>query len=234
MPVEDREITSEHVLEVRFRAFGRFLDIRGKIADWITDHSDLTYWTISDNRITFRLSETSQREVGFVGHQNLGYAVRRPSTRNYLPDRGLHFLSELLEVDEFELRPVIRVGVRLRVLFPYQGRLEALVQRVTGHIPAHQNLVEPFHAEIEDIGPVLVLRRGDIRIKVGSGPMAREQSASHFQGYEDLPEVGFYLDQDHYQVDAQGRLGERDVTSLVRSFSTAAWEAVDFYNRLLF
>lgn len=234
MPVEDRLIVAEHVLEVRFKAFGRILDIRGRIADWIADHSDLTHWSISENRVQFQLSETSQREFAFVGHQNLGYAVRRPDTRNYMPDRAMRFIAELLRVDEFELRPFTRVGLRLRVLFPYQGKFDALVQRVNDRLPTNNNLVEPFHATIEDVGPVLVLRRGDVRIKVQSGPMLRERSASILQGYDNLPDVGFYLDQDHYQTDHLGRPTERDLAHIVRSFNSAAWEAVDFYNRLLF
>jgi hypothetical protein len=234
MPLEDRALTTEHVVEVRFRAFGRLLDIRGRIADWITDHSDFTFWSVSENRVEFRLSETSQRETAFVGHRNLGYAVRRPDTRNYLPDRALHFVGELLRVDEFELRPFVRVGVRLRVLFPFQGEFAALLRRVNERVPVHNNLVEPFHAEVEDVGPVLILRRGDRRIQVKAGPMAQEQSQSLMQGYDNLPLVGFYLDQDHYQTENLGHPTERDLAHLVRSFSTAAWEAVDFYNRLLF
>jgi len=234
MPLEDRALTTEHIVEVRFRAFGKLLDIRGRIADWIADHSDLTYWTVSENRVEFRLNETSQRETAFVGHRNLGYAVRRPDTRNYLPDRALHFVAELLRVDEFELRPFMRVGVRMRVLFPHQGEFAALVRRVKERLPVNNKLVEPFHAEIEDVGPVLILRRGDRRIKVQSGPMAREQIQATMQGHDNLPNVGFYLDQDHYQTENLGRPTERDLAHLVRSFSTAAWEAVDFFNRLLF
>ncbi|MGH9425608.1 MAG: hypothetical protein ACRD2L_04785, partial [Terriglobia bacterium] len=233
MPIEDRSLVSEHIFEIRQRALGRVLDIRGLIADRISERLALSYWSITDNRVDFQTSADSDREAAFVSHRNLGYVTRRAETRNFFVDRTLRFIRELLHLDGFELRSVLRFGVRTRVLYPYQGRFEALTRRVTELMPLHQNYTQPFNASVEDVGPVIVLRREDLRIKVQAGPMNLQQSKSLMKGHDDLPDVGFYFDLDQYKSDL-GPMQEGDIAALLRSLHNQAWHAVDFYNRLLF
>jgi len=181
--------------------------------------------------VDFRVTQESQRELAFVSHQSFGYSVRRPDTRNYLPDRAMRFIHELLQVQGYELKPVTRFGVRSRLLLPHEGRFAAFVRRVTEAMPVPANL-RPLNTEVEDVGPVLVLRRGETQIKLQVGPMELEQSKAILPGHENLPEVGLYIDQDHYQS-RLGRMNERDIANLLRSLHAQVWEVVDFYNHLL-
>lgn len=232
MPVDDRAIVSEHLVEIRYRALGKLVDIRGLIADWIADHTDLSYWSIADNRVDFQISENSDREKAFVTHRNLGYSTRSPDTRNYFPDRAIRFIRELLRVEGFELRPILRFGLRSRLLLPYDGQFESLLRRVNELMPLHEHHSRPFSAQVEDVGPIVVLRRGNIRIKFQSGPMGRDQARAMLGVTEQLPDTGFFMDIDQYQANI-GPMNERDVATLVRSLNDHAWDAVDFYNRLL-
>lgn len=232
MPIDARTIISEHILEMRYRPFGRLLDIRGLIADWIADHAGLSSWSITENRVDFKINEDSDRERAFVSHRNLGYVVRSPDTRNYVPDRATRFVRELLRVDGFQLRPVLRFGYRSRFLLPYTDGFEDLVKLVNARMPLPESLTKPFDARIEDVGSVVVLRKGKTRIKVQSGPMEQEQAKGVLQGHEHLPVVGFFIDMDQYQIDV-GEMVEKDVTELLRSLNDSAWAAVDYYNGLL-
>lgn len=233
MPLEDRTLTTEYVVEVRYKALGRIVDIRGLIADHISQNLDLSFWSITENRVDFKLEEDTDREVAFVSHRNFGYVVRQCETRHYFPDRALRFVRELTRINGFELRPVLRFGVRCRVVLPFEGKFGDLLKRVNELIPVDRNYVQPFNAQVEDVGPVYILRRGDTRIRFQAGPMNLDQAKTFLPFNQNLPDVGFYIDLDQYQSNVD-KMEERDIAGLLKLFNNQSWEAIDFYNRLLF
>jgi hypothetical protein len=63
--------------------------------------------------------------------------------------------------------------------------------------------------------------------------MEKEQAKTLLEKEKDrLPEVGFYLDIDHYRVDL-GEMDERKIGALLQTYSNAAWAAADAYNDIL-
>jgi hypothetical protein len=233
MSLDDRKLVSEHVLEIRHRAYGTFLDMRGRIADTVAAAGQMTAWSVTDNRIDFKPNEEDEREVGFVSHRNLGYIVRSPDSRNYMQDRALRFIRDLVAVRGYELREVKRFGFRSRFLSPSKDSFRALLKKVNDRMPLPEQLVSVFEAQLDDYGPVAILKRGNMKIRVQCGPMEKEQSKGLFEKQADrLPDVGFFVDIDHYQADL-GVMGEREISTLLRSMNDSAWKAIDAYSDLV-
>ena len=154
MPVPDSDLVCQLVVEVRYRPFGSLIDYRGRIADRVAEKMGLSFWSISENRVDFKNSEASDDERAFVSHRHLGYQVWHPATRNFLPDRASKFIRELTQIDGFELTPLVRLGVRFKVLFPSKDNFGDLLERVNEHIPVPKNLVQPFNATVkEEVDP---------------------------------------------------------------------------------
>lgn len=51
---KERVIVTEHVMEIRHQASGRFLDVRGYVADHFKSNELFPHWQIDSNVVQFR------------------------------------------------------------------------------------------------------------------------------------------------------------------------------------
>jgi len=93
---EDKVIVSEHVLEVRHQATGRFLDVRGYVADHIKGADLFLHWEIDSNVVNFRDAPQKPKKIGaFAGYRSAGVFVYDPDTRNFVEDKSGKFWRTL-------------------------------------------------------------------------------------------------------------------------------------------
>ncbi|HYS03690.1 MAG TPA: hypothetical protein VEW47_00710 [Candidatus Dormibacteraeota bacterium] len=235
MPLDERNVVSEHVLEIRYRAFGALLDIRGRIADAVAAKGQMSVWSITDSRVDFKPTDEDEREIGFVSHRNIGYVVRTPDTRQYMHDRAMRFIRDVFAVDGYKLPDVVRFGFRSQILFPTRDSFAGLLKKTSERMPQPKQLTEVFDAQIEDYGQIVVLKRGETHIRVRGGPMqsAQAKTETSLGAQKDrIPEVGFFLDLDHWRTNP-GPMDERKISALLQQSNDSAWKAASAYHDIL-
>ena len=93
----DKVMLAEHTLEVRHKASGTFLDVRGYIADYIQQEKFLPHWSIDFNYVTFRDDpQKIAKDGAFIGFKSAGYIVFNPESRNYFPRQSYSVLEVTL------------------------------------------------------------------------------------------------------------------------------------------
>src|SRR3989442_11090007 len=235
MPLDEKNVVSEHVLEIRHRAFGRLIDIRGLIADAVAAKGQMPVWSITDSRVDFKPSDEDQREVGFVSHRNIGYVVRSPYTRQYMHDRAMRFNRDVFAVEEYRMPDVVRFGFRSQILFPTRDTFAGLLKKTNERMPLPKQLNEVFDAQIEDYGQIVVLKRGETHIRLRGGPMEGEQAKTETSlgaQKDRIPEVGFFMDIDHWRTNPRP-MDDRKISTLLQQVNESAWKAASAYHDIL-
>ncbi len=227
----------EYGTEVRYEPLGRFLDLRGSIADALRIGAGLAFWSITENRIDFRVTEESHRETAFVSYRNLGYAVINPDSPTYFSDRAAKFFRELLKVPGYVLTPIQRFGFRIRSVSPFSGEYDALRKKVIQVISPPNELTTLIKGSLIDVGFTYEFTRGDVGVKAVIGPLAEKEMRQHFRSEyfsdEDLfPKVGLFLDTDYFKANP-GNLKEGDVADFLKTVSKERQELTQSVNRLL-
>lgn len=216
---------AEHVMEVRHKAFGGFLDIRGYIADYIRDKDLLPHWQIEQTIIKFRdLPNGIQKEAAFVGYKGAGYIVYNPETRNYFEDKAIVFWKALLANEHYKIPVASRLGVRTKVFVPSKKNFNDI----------NKLLVETFHTEKtkellggneKDVQIVIDLTEGPFEVKFRSGPMHKKEAADlfHFDS-EHFEKCGIYFDIDYFITED---LSNEEIPKLVKNAIDLTWNKVE-------
>ena len=210
---------SQYVLEIRYQPNAKVLDHRGKWAELIAAEMHLPHWVIVENRVD--VFDDAQNIRCYVGFRNMGYIITKPPTTNFFSDQSVKFLKFVGAFDDFEtpLR-VQRIGVRTRMLTPFDGGMEALVSmykdRFLGPTPKAEAVLG---GNLIDIGGALNFSGKFGNFNTNGGPMPAEQAKSFFPDGEDHPEVGLYFDVDYWMRPQQAML-VADIAKVIRQFSS--------------
>ena len=212
---------SEQVLELRYKPNPKILDYRGTWAEMISTYMGLIHWQIKENRID--IFDVEEKNRAFIGFKNSGLIIRNSPTANYFPDQARKLFKYVFEeLEGFGKKLFVeRVGVRSRVLSPFAGDLNNLVDLYSSHYlgltPTASKMLD---AELLDIGGPLNFKDQYGNFNTMSGPMPKNQATSFFK-FEDesnLPDVGLYIDIDYWKrpnIIMEGK----DILDIIRSFA---------------
>ena len=115
MKKEEKFIVSEHVLEIRHQASGRFLDVRNDVADHIKGADLFPHWQIETNVVNFRDAPQKPEKIGaFAWFKSAGIFVYDPETRNYFEDKAGKFWKTLLKNQFYNVPDITRFGCKTR------------------------------------------------------------------------------------------------------------------------
>ena len=227
-------VKSEHVLEIRYKPIGAFLDIRGSVADQIAESTHLKEWSISEHRIDFKDAPEKWKDSAFVSYRNCGYLAPNPATKSYFPDQATKFLRKLREIPEFKLPPITRIGVRSTFIAGCDKKFDELLNLFIDKLGLPKDkLAGLFSGEIIDAGLPLYLRSNHGRFNITTGPMEEEQIKGLFRGKDELPKIGLYFDIDYFKEDLK-ETNEKELAGLIKTFADESWEKSEKLFYLIF
>ncbi len=221
----DRVIISEHVLEVRHHATGRFLDVRGFVADHIRNADLFPHWEIDTNVVKFRDHEKkAKRDGAFAGYRSAGYYVYDPGTRNYFEDKAGKFWRTLAKNQHYQLPELTRFGCRVKAFLNSDKTFEEINQSIYERFFTDElrNLVG---LKEKDLQIVLELEGKQFETRVVCGPLHREEASRHFNfESEHFSDAGIFIDLDvHSDKDIQ----KNNVPGLIKNAMSIIWESID-------
>jgi len=227
-------ITSEHLLEVRFKPNPRVLDLRGAWVQEIADQMDMREWGIVENRLD--VFDSDEKRRAFVSFQNFGFLARDCPTTNYFPDHANKFLRIVTRLEEFGANLwVARIGMRARFCTPYDGTFDQLRARfLQRYVGLSESALDAIgrEAKVLDIGAHLNFVDQYGNFNTMCGPMVRAQIDSLFPKVGGFPDVGLYYDID-YWLKPERELDTRELPSQVTKFSSQAWQRHERICRLI-
>ena len=227
MKEDNKVIVSEHVLEVRHQATGRFLDVRGYVADHIKGAELFDHWEIDTNVVKFRDAPRRPEKIGaFAGFQSAGVFVYDPDTRNFFEDKTGKFWKTLIKNQFYTLPELTRFGCRSKVFLNSDKSFDEINIAVYSKF-----FTEEFKtlvgAKEKDLQIVIDLSSGEFDIKIHCGPIHKEEARRYFSFKSDhFSDSGFFLDIDIYKTK---KIKHADIPSLTKKAMKLAWEKVDSF-----
>lgn len=225
MKEEDKVIISEHVLEIRHQATGRFLDVRGLVADHIKAADLFSHWQIDTNVVNFSDAPQKPEKIGaFAGFRSAGVFVYDPDTRNYFEDKAGKFWRALTKNKFYDLPEITRFGCRTKVFLnsnkPFDEINEALYLKFFTH-----EFKELIGEKEKDLRVVIDLVAGEFDVRLQCGPIHKSEAIRYFSFESDhFKETGTFLDIDIYKTK---NIQHNDVPTLTKKAMELTWLRID-------
>jgi len=222
---KDRMIVTEHVLEVRHQASGRFLDVRGNVADLFRSNGLFPHWQIDSNVVHFRDNPKSPKKIGaFAGYKSAGLYTFDPETRNYFEDKAGQFWKTLSKNQFYNIPEIQRFGCRTKAFLncskSFKDINNSLYQKFFSN--EFRNLIGEKE---EDLQIVVILNAGKFQINVTCGPIKKNEANNYFNFKSDhFDDTGIFLDIDVYIVNV---IQSSKISSLVKEEMALTWEKID-------
>ncbi len=215
----------EHIFEARHHASGKFLDVRGLLADYIKGQGLFPHWNIDSNVINFRDTNTTIKSDGaYVGYSSAGYIVYNPDTKNYFKDKASSFWKNLKANQHYSIPDLVRFGARSKIFIPIDDSFENIHKKV--HDVFFQNNVSSiFNGKIDDTQFIFDITDGIYKVKVNGGPVNKNEVGNYmsFQS-EEFKKEGIYLDLDYSIVQ---NIDEKKIKNYLDDSIKKTWVQVD-------
>ncbi len=225
MKEEEKVIVSEHVLEVRYQATGRFLDVRGYVADHIKGADLFPHWQIETNVINFRDAPKVAEKVGaFAGYRSAGVFVYDPDTRNFFEDKAGKFWRTLEKNQFYKLPEITRFGCRSKIFLNSKKSFEEINKTIYEKFftKEFKNLIGKKE---KDLQVVIELFANAFELRLKMGPIHKEEANQYFSfKSKHFSETGLFLDIDIYK---SKNIQSSEIPKLTKSAIKLAWERVD-------
>ena len=93
------ELITEHIFEIQHEASGKFLDLKGAIADYIKESGVFKDWQIDPNGIKFFNANVSiiKEKESIVGYNLIQFSTKNPPTKNFFEDNVEKFIKTLIK-----------------------------------------------------------------------------------------------------------------------------------------
>lgn len=225
MKEEDKVIVSEHVLEVRHQAIGRFLDVRGYVADHIKGAELFPHWEIDTNVVKFRDAPKKPKKIGaFAGFQSAGVFVYDPDTRNFFEDKSGKFWKTLVKNQFYTIPAITRFGCRTKVFLNSNKTFEEINQAVYSKF-----FTDEFKSLVggkeKDLQIIIVFSSGEFEVSLTCGPIHKKEANRYFScESEHFSETGVLLDVDIYKTE---NIKHDDIPGLTKKAMKLTWEKID-------
>jgi hypothetical protein len=222
---KDSVIVSEHILEVRHQASGRFLDVRGLVADHIKTGEIFPHWQIDTNVVNFRDASGAPKKIGaFVGYKSAGLYVYDPDTRNYFEDKVGKFWRSLTSCQLYALPELTRFGCRTKAFLNSEKSFDEINRNLYAKFFS-RNFHEMLGERQKDLQVVIDLESTDFSIRITCGPIHKEEATRYFSFSSDhFKETGVYIDIDYSKKE---NIDIKEVPKLTKSAIQATWERID-------
>ena len=223
----DREtiLLSEHILEVRHDATGKFLDSRGYIADYIRSLGLFPHWNIDQNLVNFRDSaDRVIKEGAFVGYRSAGYSVLDAPTRNFFADRATSYWKKLVDNGHYKIPKPTRFGARTKVFIPSHLSFDEINNNAYQRIYT-SNARLFFGGKEKDLNFTIEMVEDEFDVRVSGGPVNSKEASRYFQFNSDhFDKCGLFLDVDFYKT---LDLSIKAIPKLTEKAMRLSWERIE-------
>jgi hypothetical protein len=222
---KERMIVTEHVLEIRHQASGRFLDIRGYVADHFRSNELFPHWQIDSNVVQFRDDPKTPKKIGaFAGYKSAGLYTFDPETRNYFEDKAGQFWKTLSKNQFYTIPEIERFGCRTKAFLNCSEDFENINERLYKKFFTEEFRVLIGEKE-KDLQIVINLNAGKFLLNLTCGPIKKNEANNYFNFKSDhFNHTGIFLDIDVYLLkDIQSS----KIFSLVKEAMSLTWEKID-------
>ncbi len=222
---KERMIVTEHVTEVRYLASGRFLDVRGYVADHFKSVDLFPHWQIESNVVQFRDDPKTPKKIGaFVGYKSAGLYTFDPETRNFFEDKAGQFWKTLTKNQFYTIPEIERFGCRTKAFLNCTKSFEEINETLYKKFFSNE-----FHQLIgekeKDLQIVINLISGKFQINITCGPINKNEARNYFNfASEHFNDTGIFLDIDVYIVN---NIQSSMIPNLVKESMTLTWEKID-------
>ncbi len=224
MPEKKKNVENQYILEIRFRPNPRMLDKRGEWAEFLLQQMDVINWRIDKDRIDV-FSETGDIRA-FISFRNTGLIIYDAPAVDYFANLCSKLINFVFSLEEFGNSFTIeRVGARGTFCFPYEGSFDELVNRYSTrfiNLTDKGNDAVGNEAKIVDIGSPINFSDKDGKVNIMGGPMMKNQFPQLFERNEIFPDVGLFLDMDHW-LEPKRKLDKGELDGIIRNFGTLIW-----------
>jgi hypothetical protein len=231
MTKQEKEMVTDHIVEIRHGAIGKFLDLRGSVADYVRSNRFLPHWKIESNVISFRDSEGKvEKEGAFAGYKSFGYFTYNPPTKSFFQDRAIAFIKLISKNQYYRISGITRFGCRSKVFVPSDGDFES-INRILNENFLSGNLGEIVGNRETDLQLVIEYKEKAFDGRLVLGPMHKDEMKTQvsFES-EHFSKVGLFIDIDYFIV------GDMDVSKLQSTLKegiSLTWDKVDGITRKL-
>lgn len=225
MKQKKKVIVSEHVLEVRHQATGRFLDVRGNVADHVRGSDMFPHWQIKTNVIAFSDAPDKPNKVGaFAGFKSAGLFAYDPDTRNFFQDKCAKYWKILASNQFYTLPELLRFGCRTKVFLNSDKSFEQINKDLTERFFSDR-IHELDKNPIRDFQIVLEFVAHQFQSRIVVGPIHKEEADKYFSFESDhFSETGLYLDIDIFKT---RDLQATEIPALTNEAMDVTWGKID-------
>jgi len=222
---KERIIVTENVLEIRHQASGRFLDVRGYVADHFKSNELFPHWQIDSNVVHFRDDPKTPKKIGaFAGYKSAGLYTFDPETRNYFEDKAGQFWKALSKNQFYVIPEIKRFGCRTKAFLNCTDTFENINEKLYKKF-----FSEDFRGLIgekeKDLQIVINLTIDKFQLKLTCGPIKKNEASNYFNFKSDhFDDTGIFLDIDVFIV---GDIQSSKISSLVKEAMTLTWKKID-------
>jgi hypothetical protein len=229
MTDDHKVIVSEHVLEVRHQATGRFLDVRGYVADHIKGADIFPHWEIDTNVVNFRDSPKKPEKLGaFAGFKSAGVFVYDPDTRNFFEDKSGKYWRTLIKNQFYTLPDLTRFGCRTKAFLNSEMAFEDINKKVYAQLfkKEFQDLVGDNE---KDFQTVVEFSTNDFEVRLAIGPIHKEEAGRYFSFESDhFTDTGLFLDLDFSKTK---NLQQSEIPNLTKKAMNLTWKKIDMISK---
>ncbi len=223
---ETGKYITEHIFELRHNAFGRFLDLRGKIADQIKEKELCQHWSIQENTISFLDKEgVINKPKAIVSFNKIAVITRDPPTHNYFQDQSLAFWKAINAIKEYDIPEITRFGVRTKCYIPannleFKDVYNNICQKLFDN-----KILKRIGGSTEDLQLVLDFKDHGFNGRIILGPVKKNEANRYFSFIsKEFDCAGLYIDIDVFQMK---NITQKDIKTILEKAMNLTWKKID-------
>jgi hypothetical protein len=225
MPEKGKVMVTNHIIEIRHGAIGKFLDVRGSIADHVRISGFLPHWKIEQNVVQFLDDDIKvDKEGAFAGYKSFGYLTNNPPKKNSFQDRAFSFFKLMLKNPYYRIQAATRFGCRSRVFLPSEADFESIHKTLNEKLLS-ANLREIVANKETDLQVVIEFKEGRFDGRLILGPMHKDEVKSHLSfESEHFSKTGLFIDIDYFIT---GNIECSKLQAILKEGMSLTWDKVD-------
>jgi hypothetical protein len=216
---------TEHILEIKHEPTGKFLDVRGSIADYITKNEMFSHWNINETSVSFFDTPAGIKDVGaVVSYDKIIFLSYNPSTQNYFEDKAVKFWKILERNEQYVIPEIGRFGARTKCFIPSKLSFNDINNRVYTTF-FNEKSANIMGGRQTDQQIIFDLNENDFQVRIITGPVKINEAKRYFNfSVPEFEHAGLYIDVDYYQV---GKIPSTEIRNLFNNAMVLFWQKIE-------
>lgn len=211
-----------YVAELIHDTSGKFLDIKGSIADKIKGEKIFNDWQISSDNIRFFNQDSlpRKREEAYATPNLLRYIVYNPDTDSYFKDKTQKFFKSIIDKKSnlYSIPELRRIGIRTKCYIKSDLDFKKIYETIYCKF-FKDDLDKLVGKNRKDLRVVFTLSEDDFDISFTIGPLNKNEIQKHLGVSENalgttFDKTGIYIDIDCARTK---NINPNNITEIIKS-----------------